>query len=506
MKTVHLLLVLFVVSTPCWSQSLPLSLADKRVKIDSMISTWHQHGSFNGGILIAQKGKILFQRSAGHASFEDKTPNTDTTPFNLASVSKPFTAIAMLQLVQQKRLKLTDPVVHYLPDFPYPAVTIEQLLAHTSGLPEADQFEKSYIAAHPSEILSNQKIYDDLVRLRVPPLADAGEKHFYNNLNFIVLALLLEKMTGISFNQYMKKNLFEKAGMQHTYVRERISPNTARYFLPTFYDTTFYNVDSFTNWKIYTDYPLGGTYGDNNVVTTLQDMVKFDQALSNGLLLSPELVKRMYEPVRLANGDPFFLGGKKTYTLGWNVNEKNSLGQFVVWHDGSLVGLTTILFRNLTDEITYVMCENRNVPNFFRRFLAISNVMDGVKITEVPLQKSLVREYGAALVTKGAHYAVARLNELKANPDWYFYEHEMNELGYNLLRKSTINAHIELSLEVFKLNTLLFPESANTYDSYAEALQEAGMAAEAIRMYQKALQLNPKNEQAQRNLKNLTGR
>ncbi len=232
-------------------------------------------------------------------------------------------------------------------------------------------------------------------------------------------------------------------------------------------------------------------------------MVLFDNALNSGKLLPSELLRKMYQPVTLANGKLFFTGGSRTYTLGWNVNEKNAQGQFAVWHDGSLVGLTTILFKNLTDSITYIMYENRNVPDFFRRFLAISNVLDGKKPSAVPLQRSLVRAYGMMLVQKGAHQAACKFNELKTDPGWYFYEHEMNELGYQLLLKSGFGNRVELALEVFKMNTLLFPASANAYDSYAEALMAAGLHAEAISMYKKSLQLNPGNETAKRNIQRL---
>lgn len=506
MKNVIPVTLLLILSLPCRPQTQSLFPAHKRAQIDSMINTWHHHGIFNGGIAIIQKGNVVYQRSAGYANFETGVLNTDTTRFNLASVSKPFTAIAVLQLVHKNKLKLRDALVQYLPDFPYPAVTIEQLLSHTSGLPEAGQFEKPYITAHPAEILSNRKIHEDLVALKPPVLAAAGEKHFYNNLNFILLAILVEKVAGMPFDHYMQRNVFRKAGMKNTYVRSRISPNTARYFLPTFYDTVFHHADSITNRKIYTDYALGGTQGDNNVISTLQDMVLFDNALNSGKLLPPELVKQMYQPVKLANGKPFFTGGSKTYTLGWNVNEKNAAGQFAVWHDGSLVGLTTMLFENRTDGITYIMYENRNVPDFFRRFLAISNVLDGKKPSAVPLQRSLVREYGVTLVQKGAHQAACRFNELKTDPGWYFYEHEMNELGYQLLLKSGFGNHVELALEVFRMNTLLFPGSANVYDSYAEALMAAELHAEAISMYKKSLGLNPGNEMAKRNIEKLTSR
>lgn len=501
MKSIIIIPVLCFVFYTGGAQS--LTVKQKCDKIDSLITLWSDHKTFNGGIVIMQKGEIIYQKSAGYANFEKGILNSETTPFNLASVSKPFTALAIMQLVERKKLKLSDFVVSYLPDFPYKNVSIEQLLSHTSGLPEADQFENIYIQENPSEILSNQKIYDDLVNMKVKPLADAGKKHFYNNLNYILLANLLEKVSKMSFQAYMKKNIFEKAGMKNTYVRERISPNSARYFLPSFYDSTFVNVDSLKNRKIYTDYHLGGTYGDNNVITTLQDMVLFDNALKSGKLLSQNTIKQMYQPVKLASGDLFFTGGTKTYTLGWNVNEKNFAGQFVAWHDGSLVGLTTIYFKNFTDDVTYIMYENKNTPLFFRRFLAISNIIDGLKPADVSLQKSLVREFGITLVQKGSHFATAHFNELKSNPDWYFQEHEMNELGYQLLLKSDNQKHKELSIEAFRMNTLLFPESPNVYDSYAEGLMTLGLNEEAIMSYKKVIRLNPKNEAAKANLKKL---
>lgn len=122
-------------------------------------------------------------------------------------------------------------------------------------------------------------------------------------------------MAKTPFSAYMQKNIFEKAGMKKSYVRERVSPNTARYFMPTFYDTIYRHVDSLINRKIYTDYSLGGTYGDNNIVTSMQELLLFDKALNSGKLLPPELVKTMYQPAKLANGEYFFNGGRKPIRL-----------------------------------------------------------------------------------------------------------------------------------------------------------------------------------------------
>jgi CubicO group peptidase (beta-lactamase class C family) len=479
-----------------------LSLEQKIKSIDSLVGVWKLHDQFNGGIVLQHKGKTIYRISSGFASIEDTVYNSNTSRINLASVSKPLTAIAILQFVEKKQIELDNRVDQYLPDFPYPNITVRNLLSHTSGLSDASEFEKNYISQHPDEILINEKIYRHLIELKPDLNFTPGESFQYNNLNFIILALLIEKQSGISYDKYMAKNVFKPAGMKNTYVRKPASPNTPRYIIPTYFESEFKNVDSLNHRMISTNYNLGGTWGDNNIISDLDDLLQFDLALNKGKLISPKLLKEAFTPAKLNDGKSISMGvGTRSYGLGWNVNEKNSAGKHVVFHDGSLVGLTIVFFKCLTDDQTIIMYENKSVHGFYGRFNSITNALWDLPLRKFSFANSLVRIYGEALVKRGSDYAITLFNELKSDTNYYFSESEMNDLGYELMNRANFVGHNDLSLEVFKINTLLNPESFNVYDSYAEALMKVGKKEESLRMYKKSLILNPKNENALRILK-----
>jgi CubicO group peptidase (beta-lactamase class C family) len=472
-------------------------LEQKIKSIDSLIAVWKLHDQFNGGILIMHEGRVVYRISSGFASIEDSTYNSNSSHFNLASVSKPFTSIAILQLVEKKLIELDNRIEHYLPDFPYHNITVRNLLSHTSGLSDASEFEKTYIIKHPDEILTNEIIYRHLTDLKPDLSFIPGDSFQYNNLNYIILALLIERQSGISYDRYMAKNVFRPAGMKNTYVRNANSPNTSRYIIPTYFESKFRNVDSLEHRMISTNYNLGGTWGDNNIISNMDDLIQFDLALSKGKLISLKLLEESFTPTKLNSGNIINMGvGTRSYALGWNVNENNSARKHVVFHDGSLVGLTIVFFKTLTDDQTIIMYENKNVHGFYGRFNSITNVLWDLPVRKMSFANSLVRIYGEALVKRGSDYAITLFNELKSDTNYYFSESEMNDLGYELMNRANFEGHNDLALEVFKINTLLNPESFNAYDSYAEALMKVGKREESLRMYKKSLVLNPKNENA----------
>jgi tetratricopeptide (TPR) repeat protein len=295
----------------------------------------------------------------------------------------------------------------------------------------------------------------------------------------------------------MEKKIFKPAGMMSSYVRKPDSPNTPRFIIPTYFESEFKPVDSLNHRLISTNYNYGGTFGDNNIVSNIDDLFQFDKALDKGRLISLNTLKESITPAKLNDGKSISMGiGTRSYALGWNVNEKNSAGKHVVFHDGSLVGLTVVFFKVLDDDQTIIMFENKGIHGFYGRFNAVTNVLWDLPVRKFSFDRSLVRVYGEALVNKGSDYAITLFNELKTDTNYYFSESEMNDLGYELLNRADFQGHDELALEVFKINTLLNPESFNVYDSYAEGLMKVGKKEEAIRMYKKSLLLNPENENA----------
>ncbi|RYU96779.1 serine hydrolase domain-containing protein [Emticicia agri] len=483
-------------------------------KLDSLFTQITKNGDFNGGILVADKGKIIYQKGLGYADFANKIPNEADSRFNLASISKTFTSVAILQLKEKKKLKLEDAFVKYFPDFPFPTITIKHLLSHTSGLPDLELYE-SVVNAKPDSIIRNQAIIPILKNWNQKLYFQPGDKWKYCNTNYALLALLVEKVSKMSFKNYLSKNIFEPANMPNTYLRigaiESPKKQVVNHRLITWYDDTYKNVDSIRFGGIkYCTYNCGGTYGDSNIMTTTADMLNYDQALYNGKLLSQNSLDEAFTPTRLNDGtiyyDPFgdemSQLGKSSYGLGWEIYENAELGK-AVSHGGHLFGLATLFYRNLSKNQTVVLYQNveREGLAFYGKVLASLEILNGKTPQKIFYKKSLARKYGSTMMHEGIDRAVTVFNDLKTDStNYYLSENEMNWLGYDFLFNARQKQY---SLETFKVNTLLFPNSFNVYDSYAEALNANGKREEAILMYQKSIAMNPDNKGGKEMLKRI---
>jgi CubicO group peptidase (beta-lactamase class C family) len=473
-------------------------------KIDSFLTLMAHHKLFNGSILVAEKGKIVYKNSFGYSDRSRSISHSENTPFNLASLSKPFTSLAILQLAQKGKLKLDNLVVSHLPDFPNKEISIRHLLNQTSGLPGLETSERDYIKSHPQEILANETVYAHLVASKQPLSFVPGSQWNYNNMNYLILALIVEKVSGNDFASYMQKNIFEAAGMKNTYVRTPEMPNTTRYNRPVMYETAFRNVDSLDHSRYQTYYHLGGITGSNNVVSTIQDLWSFDKALSDGKLVGQELRATAFTPLTLSDGKIFRMGSStRSYGLGWNIyNSKTEPLQKFVFHDGHIVGLSTAMHKNLTSDQTIILYDNMD-NNPIQLMISVSNIMLGIAPLKIRLTGSLARIYGEALVMKGIDFGAAKFNELRSDTlNYHLDESELNRLGYDFMNQPS-DKFLPLSLEVFKLNTVLYLRSGNTYDSYANALEKAGKKEEAILMYKKSITLSPGNEDGKKALMKL---
>jgi CubicO group peptidase (beta-lactamase class C family) len=412
-----------------------LSLKQKE-RLDSLFDYMESQNIFNGGVLVAENDHVVYIRCSGYAVKETNTPFTDTTLVNTASVSKSFTAVAVLQLVQRRKVDLQAPVNHYLRNFPYPKIKIHHLLSHTSGLPRPEDFEQSYIRAHPKEILTNEVVYTHLLALKDTLKFQPGGQFAYNNLNYLLLAMIVEKVAGLPFPVYMRKNIFLPAGMKRTFVRNPLEPNTPRYMIPSLYETEYVNVDSLHPFKYSTSYNENGTSGSSNVVSTLQDLFLFDRAISNGKLVPKALLQKAFQPLVLNNGSTFFMGGsKRSYGLGWNTLY-NPYGDTCVFHDGHIPGIFSMFFKNLTKNQTIILLENAETPAFFQKLNAIYNIINNrpaVQLLKTGNKKSVGKAYVKVLMEKGPDQAALTLMELRADTANYFLnELELNSIGYDL--------------------------------------------------------------------------
>ncbi|MES2777324.1 MAG: serine hydrolase [Bacteroidota bacterium] len=453
-------------------------------------------------MLIAEKKKIVFESSHGYFDIDRQLKHTRLSQFPIASVSKTFTATAILQLNEKGRLQLDDLVIVYLPDFPYGDITIRHLLSNTSGLTDYYVMFDSLLKADSSRIITNKDIIPAFIQQQIKTRFKPGERWDYNNLNFCVLALIVEKITGQSFSDYLQQSIFLPAGMRDSYlpVDRRVRENTVAtlYGYRNTYTEQLENVDSLT--APFLSYTRSNFYGNGGIISTTSDLYKFDQALYANKLLSKESLDKAFTPARLNSGA---VAGYKlddrevSYGLGWEIFTDTSMGK-IVFHDGSIPGLTSILVRNLSRQQTIIILDNTGSSKIF----ATSNAMVQL-LNYQPYQqpgKSLARSYGSLLV-KGLTSNAASLltNYLEHKNSYEASEREFIRMGYELLRSNQTSA----SLHTFESATRLFPDSWNAFDSYGEALMQSGKKQEAIDAYKKSLVLNPGNDHAKKALEGL---
>jgi len=465
--------------------------------LDSLFRSAATTGLFNGNVLVAQQGEIIYDQSFGQASFEQEKSLVSSTSFQLASLSKPLTAIAVLQQYEKGKLQLDDPFSKFFPAFPYKEITIRQLMSHSSGLSDQDlagafaEFEKKNHREPDNRDLV-PIIAAAKTMLKLPP----GQKWWYCNLGYQLLANLVEKTAGMPFEQYLQKNIFRPAGMHDTYLKLPSTP--ARDETAANYDYT----TRYTPEKTRVEY-TEQTYGHSNIFSTTGDLFKLDQALYGNQLLKQTTLGIAFSPDKWKDGSDNIVWmniggmGQALDGLGWFSFSDQTMGK-TVWHTGGMAGAVTIMLRNIDRKQTVILLDNTGSEGLYKTALNALKLLNGQPI--VPIKKNLSKIYGRAMMKQGVDHAMTMLQQLKTDTVHYnLNEDDMNNLGYAFLNDKLL----PMALETLKVNCLLYPMSDNVYNSYGEALAKAGRKLDAISMYQKSLALNPRNEDSQKALDDL---
>lgn len=456
--------------------------------LDSYFNALHKTNRFNGNILVAENGKIIYKKSFGYSDISSEKPNTDNTVFPVASITKTVTATAILQLQEKGKLDIDDRYARYFPSFPYPDLTIKQLLSHTSRLPSAAfyRFLETLIEKTPDTFFVNNDVIPAFIAMNTPllPKAEPGKSDFaYSNVNYYLLAVLIEKLSGLYYSNYVKKYIFLPAGMHRSGFSDfyfgadtnMATEHRYRYM----YSKGPERIDTISSFQvIFRSYNFKG-HGE--MITTTGDLLKYDQALYNGKLLKDASLLLAYEA--LTPGTP----GNSGYALGWSVAHDSTNGK-IVQHHGGGIGIQTMLIRNLKKKQVVILCDNMANGSFTIAHNAY-RILNGEKITSPKI--SAAHMYGQAIYYEGIPAARKLFPKLQADSSKYeISEYEMNLLAYQLLWDN-IN---DKALEIFELDVKLFPDSWNMYDSYGEGLMKVGRNKEAIAMYQKSIELNPDND------------
>lgn len=312
-----------------------------RHKLDSLLKRIHKRHDFHGAVLVAKNEKIVYENQIGTADFKKKTPLNKESVFQLASVSKQFTAAAIMLLNERNQIKLTDTVNTYFPDFPYKAVTIKNLLNHTAGLPKY-----FWIAEHEwqqEKAPTNSEMMEFLESTDVKRYFKPGRNFDYSNTGYFVLASIVEKISGTSFSSFLKKNIFEPLQMDHSYVYSFENDAIREHQL-----------DGYRMYRGWRHVKIPSTVndaivGDKNIYTTAEDLFKWTKGLNSGSFLSKQSLALMY-----SKGESVY-GKKIPYGFGFRIDTK---GENSIYHYGKWNGFSTGLTTYLEDNLVVIVLEH----------------------------------------------------------------------------------------------------------------------------------------------------
>ena len=302
--------------------------------------------SFNGSFLVAKNGQIVFEKYHGFFDLKKKDSLTDKSSFHIASISKTFTAMAVLKLWEEGRLQLSDTLSKYFPNFPYPGVTIKMLLNHRSGLPNYVHYLDKY-GWDQKQYITNEGVLKSLYDYKPGLQFQVGKRFSYCNTNYALLALIIEKVSGIPYASFLEINFFKPLQMNNTYVFS--IADTAR-AMPSY---------EYNGRKFGREF-LDLVYGDKNIYSTARDLLKWDQALyPNGGLLKPTTLDSAYTPYS------FEKPGIKNYGLGWRMFCYPN-GKKIIYHNGWWHGNNTVLTRLMQENATIIVLGSKRNNNIYR--------------------------------------------------------------------------------------------------------------------------------------------
>lgn len=317
---------------------------ENQQKIVNSLNQYYENiwnsADMSGGVLVAHGDNILLEKYKGFGRENNQMPINKDTPLHLASISKPITAMAVLKLVEAKKISLEQKVKSIFPNFPYPDVTIQHLLTHRSGLPKYEHFLEENDIKPKNQYFTNQEIFD-IVAKHKPELARQTDTGFmYNNFNYAILALIIEKITGKTYPEAMKEMVFAPLKMKNTFVFEEKHINSA--------SQSFYQRSS----KLYPLDQYDLIYGDKNIYTTPRDLFNFSKALFSKDFLPKELMEKIFEPYSNEKK------GVNNYGLGFRLKIFNE-GKKLTYHNGWWHGSNTVFIHLREFKTTIIALSNK---------------------------------------------------------------------------------------------------------------------------------------------------
>ncbi len=454
-------------------------------QIDELIGKYAEYGKFNGSVLVADQGKVIYKKGFGMANMEWDIPNAPDTKHRLGSITKQFTGMLILQLVADGKLDLQAPITKYVPDYPKATgdkITTHHLLTHTSGIPNYTSFPRFF-----QDESRNPYTPDEFVKKFADKDLDfePGERFSYSNSGYFLLGVIVEKLSGKTYEEMLHEKIFKPLQMNDSGYDNHadILKNRA-----TGYEK---QGNGYMNSN-YLDMSI--PYAAGSLYSTAEDLYKWDQALYTNKLLSQKYIDLYFKPQIPAFGNSHYAYG---WGVGYNKIGKSKDSIYTIGHGGGINGFNTNISRATSDKSLVVLLSNAGGAPLNNMTRAIRGILHG-KAYDMP-KKSVANELFDVITDKGITAGLDRYKAIKDAEAYNLNEREMNTVGYQLMGAEKVAE----AAEVFKLNTEAFPKSSNVYDSYGEALMKLGKNDLAIENYRKSVELNPNNHPGIEALKKL---
>jgi CubicO group peptidase (beta-lactamase class C family) len=474
-KNTAILFLGFVFSQTLFSQT-------KNAKLSATMQTYHHFNMFDGAVLVAENGKVIYKDAFGLANREWNIPNRTDTKFMIGSVSKPLTATLMLIQVQKGLIGLDNTIEDYLPEFknkPAAKVTIRQLLGHKSGMPNYDIIKDFFpgISRQNFTRADYIKIYMDSALSFKP---DSGWS--YSSWGYFTLGYIMEKVTGKSYSQLMKEDIFSKLHMDNSgsYYHTQIVPNRA-----TGYD---YSFGGFTS----SDFrDQSNTMGTGDIYSTVEDLFKFHLSISNHTLLNKELIDEMLAPGKLQYNN---------YGFGWfnqifYYTETDSIK--ANFHLGKTDGFISFALRIPASNSFVVILGNSSPTDFFGIIKSLIKVLYNKPVS---LKQPVHKKMETLLPQLGAVKTVEEYNKMKKDTAQYYIDWiSMNYMSEQLL---TLKRYEDARV-IAENNVVEFPDKDLVMVTMGNIYLALNRKKDAIKYYEKTLQLNPDYEEAKSRLREL---
>ncbi|WP_052910203.1 serine hydrolase domain-containing protein [Riemerella anatipestifer] len=342
-------------------------------------NTW-VGGDLSGGILIAKGNNIIFEQYRGYGRENQQMPINQSTPLHIASISKTMTAMAIMKLIEAKKIKLDQDITTLFPKFPYANIKVIDLLSHRSGLPKYEHFIET-LEPKSKELsqsfLTNQDVLNLLIRYKPELARPTGTGFMYCNTNYALLALIIEKVTQKDYPTAMKEMLFAPLEMKHTFVFQQKDIATAA--------QSFY----YKNNKLYPLNNLDLIYGDKNIYTTPRDLLKFSQAMFSKEFLPSDLKEKIFTPYSNEKK------GINNYGLGFRMKIFDN-NKKLTYHNGWWHGSNSVFVHLLESKVSIIAIGNK----FSRRVysaVALSGLLDDFPLETETLKKEMMPNVPNAL-------------------------------------------------------------------------------------------------------------